>query len=79
MQVAIDGVPVLDAARMQTVLTDARGRSRPPLIDRCEIEARGPLRATIRFDGFFEARRRTRCRFQARVSFFAGTSFGASS
>ncbi len=53
------------------VLTDARGRTRAPLVDQVVIEARGPVRATICFTGQFTGR--TPCRFTARLSFFAGT------
>ena len=74
VQVAMDGMPILDAARMRTVLVDAKGRSRRPRIERSEIETHGPVRATVRFEGRFEGRRRARCRFRARLSFFAGSS-----
>jgi hypothetical protein len=70
----IDGVPILDAARTQTVLIDANGRSRLPYIEQRQIETTGPARATLRFDGRFDGRRRDRCRFCARLSFFAGFS-----
>jgi hypothetical protein len=74
-QVEIDGRPILDAARTQTVLIDARGRIRRPRTERTEFDARGPVRATIGFEGAFEGRRRGRLRFRARLSFFAGSSF----
>ena len=74
VQAEIDGVPVLDATRTQTVLKDARGRSCLPCIERSEIEARGPVRATVCLEGSFEGRRRQRLRFRARLSFFAGSS-----
>jgi hypothetical protein len=74
VQAEIDGVPILDATRTQTVLFDVQGHSRRPQIERFEIETNGPVRATVRFDGSFEGRRRDRCRFCARLSFFAGTS-----
>src|SRR5262245_15030853 len=71
-QAEIDGTPILDAARTQMVLIDARGRIRRPRIERSEFEARGPVRATVRFDGTFDGRR-ARLRFRARLSFFAGS------
>jgi hypothetical protein len=73
-QVEIDGKPVLDPARMRTLLTDARDRRRRPLIERCEIEARGPVRVTVRLEGTIEGHRRHGLRFLARLSFFAGSS-----
>ena len=75
VQIEIDGVPILDAADSQTVLIDAKGRSRRPRIERSEIEVRGPVRATVLFEGSFEGRHRDRCRFRARLSFFAGASW----
>ena len=75
VQIEIDGVPILDAADSQTVLIDAKGRSRRPRIERSEIEVRGPVRATVLFEGSFEGRHRDRCRFRARLWFFAGASW----
>ncbi len=72
LQAEIGGRPVLDVNCTTTVLTDARGRARRPLIERCEIEASGPVRATLRLDGAFDGSRRNRLRFVARLSFFAG-------
>jgi hypothetical protein len=72
LQVEIDGKPILGAERTQISLTDARGRIRRPIIERCEIEANGPVRATMRLDGVFEGRRRDALRFATRLSFFAG-------
>jgi len=74
LQVEIEGKPILNALRSQTTLIDARGRIRRPRIERYEIEASGPVRATVRFEGSFDGRRRDRCRFCARLSFFAGSS-----
>jgi hypothetical protein len=64
----------LDAARTQTVITDARGHSCLARIERSEIESRGPVRATICFEGTFASRRRDGLRFRARLSFFARSS-----
>jgi hypothetical protein len=74
VQAEIDGAPILDSARSRTVLIDAKGRNCLPRIERSEIETRGPVRATVRFEGSFDGRRRDRCRFRARLSFFAGLS-----
>jgi hypothetical protein len=72
-QVEVDGQPILDAEQTMAALTDSRGRIRRPRIQRSEIESPGPVRMTIGFDGAFDGRRRDRCRFRARLSFFAGT------
>ena len=69
----LDRRPLLDSTRTQTVLTDLRDQRRRPLIERCEIEATGPVRATVRLVGTFEGQRRG-LRFVARLSFFAGSS-----
>ncbi len=74
VQAEVGGAPILDASRSQIVLVDAKGRSHRPRIERHEIETRGPVRATVCFDGFFEGGRRDCCRFCARLSFFAGSS-----
>ena len=73
-QVEIDGVTILDTERTQSVLTFERGQSVRPRIERFEIEAHGPVRATVRFDGTFSHRRRDSIRFCARLSLFAGLS-----
>ncbi len=70
----LDGLPVVDATRTKTVLVNAGGGFWRPLIERHEIESRGPVRASVRFEGAFEGRRRERCRFFARLSFFSGLS-----
>jgi hypothetical protein len=72
LQAEIGGESLLDATHTTTALVDARGRTRLGRIERSEIEARGPVRATVRLEGVFEGRRRDRCNFRARVSFFTG-------
>ena len=74
VQIEIDGSPILDPTRSQTVLIDARGRRRRPRIRRHEIETSGPVRATVRFEGDFDGFWRHRLRFCARISFFADMS-----
>ena len=74
LQVEIDGKLILDPTQTQTALTDERGRSRRPLIERYEFEAKGPVRATVRVEGRIEGRHRQSLRFLARLSFFAGSS-----
>jgi len=72
-QVAIDGERLLNEALVATTLTDSKSRNRIPNIERIKVEERGPVRATIRFEGAFGGRGRRR-RFEARVSLFAGTA-----
>ena len=45
-----------------------------PQIERYELEANGPVRATVLFEGTIKGRRRNRYRFRARLSFFSGLS-----
>src|SRR5271166_2018594 len=73
-QVEIENTPVLDEGNSRTVLVDAKGRSCYPQIERYELEANGPVRATVLFEGTIKGRRRQRYRFQARLSFFSGLS-----
>jgi hypothetical protein len=70
-QVWVAGRPLLNPGGVQTLLTDRKGRVGRPVIERVTVEDRGPVRATVRLDGQF--RGATRCRFVARVCFFAGT------
>jgi hypothetical protein len=68
-RVLVAGRDVLDPTS-RLALTTARGRVRGPRIERVVMEARGPLRATVRMEGAF---RGVPCRFVARLCFFAGT------
>jgi hypothetical protein len=52
-------------------LTAQNGRKETAQIEQCVVEARGPVRATVRLRGRF--RGRSGLRFTARLSFFAGT------
>ncbi len=70
-RVLCGGRDVLDPASVRTPLTDPRGRVGLPRVERCAVEARGPVRATVRLEGVF--RGRVPCRFVARCCFFAGT------
>jgi len=72
-QVEIDGNRLLDEPLAAVALTDAKGRVRSPRVDRIEVEERGPVRATIRFEGALRGRGRPH-RFEARVSLFAGAA-----
>ena len=73
-QVEIENTPVLDTANTRTVLVDAKGRDCRPQIEQYELEANGPVRATVVFEGTIRGRRRNRYRFRARLSFFSGLS-----
>ena len=73
-QVEIENMPVLDEGNSRTVLVNAKGRSCYPQIERYELEANGPVRATVVFEGTIRGRRRNRYRFRARLSFFSGLS-----
>ena len=74
-QVEIENMPVLEEGHTRTVLVDAKGRSCYPQIERYELEANGPVRATVLFEGTIKGRRHNRYRFRARLSFFSGLSF----
>src|SRR5207248_5806279 len=65
------GRDVLDPGSARTLLTDTRGRVGLPRVEWFAVEARGPVRATVRLEGAF--RGRVPCRFVARCCFFAGT------
>jgi len=60
-----------DVGSMRTLLADAGGSTGVPRVDRTRIEARGPVRATVRLEGTWGGR--VPCRFVARLCFFAGT------
>jgi hypothetical protein len=62
---------ILESGSCRTVLTDAAGQTGVPRIDQVHLEARGPVRATVRLEGSFTGR--VPCRFVARCCFFAGT------
>jgi hypothetical protein len=65
------GVDLLGPGGLAVVLTDAKGGRGAPRVERVVVEDRGPVRATVRFEGAFTGR--VRCRFVARLCFFAGT------
>jgi hypothetical protein len=62
---------VLEPGSSDILLTDAKGSQRRPLVERVSVEARGPVRATVKYEGRFDGR--VRCRFVARFCFFAQT------
>jgi hypothetical protein len=70
-RVVVDGKDVIAPGSSGTLLTDPKGRIGRPRIKRSVIEARGPVRATVRLEGTWDGR--VPCRFVARLCFFAGT------
>jgi hypothetical protein len=68
----VGGRDVLDAALARLRLNDAAGQAAGPRVERVEIEARGPVRATVRLQGAFAGN--VPCRFTARFDFFGGTT-----
>ncbi len=70
-QVTVAGKNLIDSDRCQTVLQDRDGRRHAPQIERIVLEERGPVRATLLFEGRFRTSRP--CKFRARLCFFAGT------
>jgi len=70
-RVLLGGEDVLEPGSGRTVLVDPKGSRGTPSVERVAVEARGPVRATVRFEGTFTGS--TRCRFVVRLCFFAGT------
>ena len=73
-RVELDGQPTPAPTPLQALLTDAKGRVVRPTIEGLAIEARGPVRATVRIDGYYGGGRHGRCRLIGRISLFAGLS-----
>jgi hypothetical protein len=69
-QVSINGEELLDGGRSRIILLDARDGQGIPSVTAASVEARGPVRATVRLDGAFTGR--VPARFTARLDFFAG-------
>ncbi|MGH7127645.1 MAG: hypothetical protein ACREIV_03685, partial [Planctomycetaceae bacterium] len=59
------------ASDVRLALTDARGRRHEPIVERVEIEARGPVRATVLVHGAFP---RAGVRTRVRWTCFAGSA-----
>lgn len=70
-RVLVAGEDLLEPGSGGALLTDAKGRQRAPQVERVALEARGPVRATVRLEGRFAGR--AGLRFVARLCFFAGT------
>jgi hypothetical protein len=69
-QVLLGGRPFLDSTGSNITLRDPKGRPGIARVERITIEDKGPVRATVRFDGVFTGS--VPCRFVARMCFFAG-------
>jgi len=63
---------VLEMGKMRLVLRDAHGQSHNGLVERITVQESGPVRASVTLHGSFS--RRCRLRFQAKLSFFAGSN-----
>jgi hypothetical protein len=70
-RVLLGGRDLLAAAACRTLLTDPKGGTELPRIESIVAETAGPLRATLCLRGSFAGR--VRCRFEARLCFWAGT------
>jgi len=70
-RIVVDDSDVIDHDGMDAVLRDGDGRAATLRVDRFVVEARGPVRATVRVEGAFDGA--VRCRFVARYSFYAGS------
>jgi hypothetical protein len=71
-RVVVGTSEILEPGSSALLLTDAHGRQARPQVERVSVEARGPVRATVKYEGRFGGR--VRCRFVARFCFFAETS-----
>lgn len=69
-QVFIHGFPCLASGKSNFVLTDDAGKTWVPRISTMEVEASGPVRATIRAEGSFSSDSQELAHFIARVNFF---------
>jgi hypothetical protein len=72
-RVLVEGQDVVVPGSARCLLTDPAGRAALAHVDRLAVEARGPVRATVRLEGTWEGR--VPCRFTARLSFYAGTGW----
>jgi YetA-like protein len=70
-QVLVKGRELLDSRGCTTLLVDPRRRPSPARIECVTLEEKGPVRATLLFEGRFKGN--VPARFFARLSFFAGT------
>jgi YetA-like protein len=75
-QVVVDGIELLESHPSRLILTDARGQTWEPRIEKVSVEASGPIRATLFFEGSFRHPRKggSIAVFFSRIHFFAGRS-----
>ena len=70
-QVQLNSRPALATSSVRTKLKTSRGNVADARPRRIIVENRGPVRATVRYEGIFPGA--APCRFLCRVCFFAGT------
>ena len=74
-QVTVDGLPLLRAPGSECSLQQEEGVRHAPFIRRMWVETEGPLRASLRCEGYFGQRPEEEfMKFLARLTFFAGHS-----
>ncbi|MCX5679741.1 MAG: hypothetical protein NTZ95_03685 [Candidatus Omnitrophica bacterium] len=72
-KIEIEGRDALDRANTKLVITDEEGREREPKIERIFIETEGPLRTTIRTEGYIDnSMGKVLVKLYSRTTFFAG-------
>jgi hypothetical protein len=71
-KVRVGGEDVLKPDAGGVIFTAANGRGETARIEQLAVEARGPVRATVRLEGHFTGR--DKLRFVARMSFYAGAA-----
>jgi hypothetical protein len=72
--VNVGGAAPIDASSSALVVIDAQGKSWRARVTTIEVEARGPVRSSVRLDAFVGPRRRPLLQVIARIHFFAGSA-----
>src|SRR5262249_35487439 len=67
-RVLVGNNEVLEPGAADILLTDAKGCHSRPRVERVSVEARGPVRATVKYEAKFTGR--VCCRFVVRFCFF---------
>jgi hypothetical protein len=70
-RVTVSGRDPMTPDGLSMLLTDPAGVTAKPLVEKIAVESRGPVRATVRFEGRFAIR--APVRFVVRLCFFTGT------
>jgi hypothetical protein len=71
IRVVSNGNDIIDRNRTNVLFVDDKEHSIEPRVDKVSMEVRGPVRATVCYEGVFPSR--SPVRFVARYCFFAGT------